>query len=122
MLGNPGSVFPEQPHFLTHGIFEVPQYILDSFYAAETMPSLPGGLCHSDYFSLVGCGLVFNKKHVFTRTLGAAVVNLQSEVVWRFATLEPCSCAVKAELWILLSMVRIFSKNINFFTRCAALI
>jgi hypothetical protein len=124
MLGNPGSICPEQPHFLTHGIFEVPQYKLDSIHAADFMPSFSGEICHSNHVSLgslAGCGFVFNKKHLFTRTLGAAVVNLEGEVVWHFATLEPWSCAVKDELWIVSSMMRRFSKNISFFTRCVAL-
>ena len=45
MLGNPGSICPEQPHFLTHGIFEVPQYKLDSIHAADFMPSFSGEAC-----------------------------------------------------------------------------
>ena len=121
-VGNPGNLFPEQPNFLSHGIREVPQFLLDTW--AKTVPPTVSSPAANPYEAVRvwGDGSVCNGDHFFSKTLAFALINQDGSTILTKGWQDPLGCSYKAELFALLHCVQIFLGDIQFTTDCASLL
>lgn len=122
LLGHPGRLFPEHPNFLSHGIREVPQFLLDSWANTDIPTVSPPAAFQCEAVRVWGDGSVYNGDHFFTKTLGFALINHDGSTICTKGWQDPFGCSYKAELYALLHCVQIFQGYIEFTTDCAALL
>ena len=122
LLGNPGNLFPDQPNYLSHGIREVPQFLLDTW--ARTVPPTVSSPAANPYEAVRvwGDGSVCNGDHFFSKTLAFALINQDGSTILTKGWQDPLGCSYKAELFALLHCVQIFLGDIEFTTDCSSLI
>ena len=68
LLGHPGRLFPEHPNFLSHGIREVSQFLLDSWTNADIPTVSPPAVFQCEAVRVWGDGSV-TMVTIFSRRL-----------------------------------------------------
>ena len=122
LLGHPGRLFPEHPNFLSHGIREAPQFLLDAWANSDIPTVSSPAAFQCEAVRVWGDGSVYNGDHFFTKTLGFALINQDGSTICTKGWQDPFGCSYKAELYALLHCVQIFQGYIEFTTDCSALL
>ena len=122
-LGDPKQMFDvtEQPLFLSHGIFQVPQHLVDVVRNTETPLTTVKAAVQPAFITLWGDGSVYNGTHTFSKTLGFSVVDETGAIRCQQGFSDPFGCSYKAELLALLHAVQMFEGRVHFITDCKAL-
>eukprot|EP00438_Fugacium_kawagutii_P018531 Skav213257 [mRNA] locus=scaffold1311:167701:170460:+ [translate_table: standard] len=98
ILGSPGQLFQDQPLFYTHGLFQVPQYLLDCISAAEERPSVTALRSEETQDIWLTTG-ISNPQHVFSRTIGWDLYNLSTGDHVQHAWCDPFGNRTKAAIY-----------------------
>ena len=121
-IGNPGEIFVDQPNFLTHGLFEAPAYLIDSWKSSLEHPVIPPAVFQHETVRVWGDGSVYNGEHFYSRSLACALVSQSGDLIFSHGWHDPLGCSFKAELKALLWCLMSFSGPIHFFTDCSSII
>ena len=121
-LGNPGEIFPDQPNFLTRGLFEIPSFVVESWKRSLEHPVIPPTVFQHETVRVWGDGSVYNGEHFYTRTLGCAGIGQQGDVIFSHGWHDPLGCSFKAEMRALLYSLKIFGGPLHFYTDCQSIV
>lgn len=122
LLGVPAKFFHDQPHFLSHGIWEVPQFLLDAAKNASTkipLPSIEPSVRASTFFVE---GSATNSDHFFSKTLGFAAGQEDGQILFAHGFVDPFGSQFKAALLSLWNLVRSYNGQCEVYTSCKALV
>eukprot|EP00438_Fugacium_kawagutii_P009845 Skav209412 [mRNA] locus=scaffold1411:28144:29943:+ [translate_table: standard] len=122
-LGSPASFFPEQPHFLSHGLWEVPQSILDAARNASTkieLHRIPAVADRVPVFFIHGSAT--NTDHFYTKTLGFAACDEHGDKIFSHGFVDPFGNCFKAALLAFWNLCRSVDGNAVIYTSNRALV
>lgn len=114
LLGNPGNNFPSQPHFLSHGIMEVPQFLLDVVAHSPQEPS-PARWDRPEHVVFGGASIA-NAQHFFSRTMASVVLSVEGNVLSDFVTTSPSASLYEAEILAVVMACRSGVNCLHFIT------
>lgn len=112
----------DQPHLASHGLFEVPQWLLDIAKRPPVL-TLPNFCidCNSVTYLWID-GSVYNGNHMFSKALGAAIVDQTGTCIFSDGWREMWANSYRAELRALRCATHIVAGDLVVTTDCKALI
>ena len=115
-IGKTLSPFEDQPHWDTHGIYEVPLHILHAMQN-DSGPTMPSAV-FEDHQVVWTDGSAVNASLTFARTLGSAVISQCGEVLFSAGWKDCWGCSFKAELIAVQAAVRMTTSSLVICTDC----
>ena len=112
----------DQPHLASHGLFEVPKWLLDIARQSPDL-ALPNFHieCNSPTFLWID-GSVYNGNHLFSKTLGAAIVDRNGTCIFSEGWREMWASSYRAELRALRCATHIVNGDLVVTTDCKTLL
>eukprot|EP00438_Fugacium_kawagutii_P027849 Skav201822 [mRNA] locus=scaffold1071:375456:377057:+ [translate_table: standard] len=123
ILGQPATFFPDQPHFLSHGLWEVPKFLIDA--ARKASAKAPANLIDLNpefYRTFYVQGSATNCDHFFSRTLGFAACDEDGQQIFSHGFIDPFGSSFKAALLALWNLCCRFPGKATIFTSNKALV
>lgn len=112
----------DQPHLASHGLFEVPQWLLDIAKRPPVL-ALPNFCIDSSSVTYLWIdGSVYNGNHMFSKALGASIVDHTGTCIFSDGWREMWANSYRAELRALRCATHIVNGELVVTTDCKALI
>ena len=112
----------DQPHLASHGLFEVPSWLLNIAKQPPEM-SLPTFCIDSDDTTYLWIdGSVYNGNHLFSKALGASIVDQTGSCIFSDGWRELWASSYRAELRALRCATHIVSGSLVVTTDCKSLL
>jgi len=118
ILGFPGRIFDSQPNLYSHGLFEVPRFLIDCWSNAAGPSSCQKQIFNFHPVTSFGDGSVYNADHFWSKTLGMAVVDSYGRIVTSQAWIDPLGCSFKAEICAFRAAVQSTHGPLHYVTDC----
>ena len=120
-LGNLQCPLDNQPHWKSHGICEVPQPLVSAMQY-QILPPSPSEVVFQQPCDVWIDGSVFNGDHLFTKTLGAAVISFEGDTLYSGGWRTLWGSSFQAEVVALRVAVSICTGLVFIHTDCQSLL
>ena len=119
-IGFSFSPLDNQPQWNSHGIYEVPTWILQAMQN-DTGPTMPTD--NYDDVSIVWTdGSAINPAMTFARTLGSSVIGANGEVLFSTGWKDCWGCSFKAELIAIQAAIKMTTNRLTICTDCKSIV